>query len=313
MTYVLRLTHRRPGGPGYRLTAACGMLLLALGLAACGAKKDAMPAGVGEPDRFLHDKGADSLERKRWMTAREYFRRIIDSYPQSELRPDAKLGIGDSYLGEGTAESLVLSANEFREFLTFYPTNPRADYAQYKLGMTYFRQMRGPQRDQTETREAVREFQVFVERYPNSKLRPEVEQKLREARDRVSQADAQVGVFYYKQRWYPGAIDRLRAVLKADPGFTYRDEVYYYLAEALLKVKLDAEALPLYEKLLNEFTASEYLEKAKLRQAELQANMAKAGATPVPADGTPAPSTPAAPDQKPTPAPPQTGASVQPR
>ena len=84
-----------------------------------------------------------------------------------------------------TTESLLLAVNEFREFLTFYPTNPRADYAQYKLGMTYFKQMRGPQRDQTETREAVREFQTFVERYPNSQLRPEVEAKLREARDRV--------------------------------------------------------------------------------------------------------------------------------
>ena len=105
--------------------------------------------------------------------------------------------------------------------------------------------MRGPQRDQTETREAVQEFQVFVERYPNSQLRPEVEKKLREARDRLSTAEYQVGVFYYKQRWYPGAIERLRALMKSDPGFTYRDAVYFYLAESLVKVNLAAEALPL--------------------------------------------------------------------
>ena len=65
--------------------------------------------------------------------------------------------------------------NEFREFLSFYPTNPRADYAQYKLGMAHFRQMRAPQRDQTETREAIREFETFVARYPNSSLMPEVQ------------------------------------------------------------------------------------------------------------------------------------------
>jgi outer membrane protein assembly factor BamD len=241
------------------------------------------------------------------MTAREYFRRIIDSYPQSELRPEAKLGLGDSYLGEGTGESLVLAANEFREFLTFYPTNPRSDYAQYRLGMVYFKQMRAPQRDQTETREAVREFETFLERYPNSALRPEVEDKLREARDRVSLAEYQVGVFYYKQRWYPGAIDRLRALLKTDPGFTYRDGAYYYLAESLLKVKLDAEALPLLEKLVAEFEQSEFLEKGKVRLDELKANMAKAGATvPPPADA-------AAPPQAVPASPPQTGASVQPK
>lgn len=258
------------------LLAAVALSALAGG--ACGARSDTMPPGTGEPDKFLYQRGTESIDQKRWMTAREYFRRIIDSYPQSELRPDAKLGIGDSYLGEGTGESLVLAANEFREFLTFYPTNPRADYAQYKLGMVYFKQMRAPQRDQTETREAVREFQTFVERYPNSALRPEVEAKLREARDRVSQSEYQVGVFYYKQRWYPGAIDRLRAVLKNDPEFTFRDGAYYHLAESLVQVKLEADALPLYEKLLAEFQQSEYLEKARARQAEIKASLAKAGA-----------------------------------
>ena len=65
--------------------------------------------------------------------------------------------------------------------------------------------------------------------------------------------------------------------MKSDPGFTYRDGLYYYLAESLVKVRLDAEALPLYDKLLAEFTESEFLEKARLRQEELKANMAKAG------------------------------------
>jgi outer membrane protein assembly factor BamD len=295
MTHVVR----------FRLMAALGAAVLAVGLASCGSKKDAVPAGVGEPDKFLFERGTASLEDKKWVTAREYFRRILDGYPQSELRPDSKLGIGDSYLGEGTAESLVLAASEFREFLTFYPTNTRADYAQYKLGMVYFKQMRGPQRDQTETREAVKELQTFMERYPNSSLRPEVEQKLREARDRVSQSEYQVGVFYFKQKWYPGAIDRLRALLKSDPQFTYRDGAYYYLGEALLKVNLNAEALPLYEKLIAEFSESEYLEKGKLRLEELKTAMTKAGAPPpaeTPASETAAPST-TSPSPTPAPAP----------
>jgi outer membrane protein assembly factor BamD len=297
-----------------RLTTIVSAGLLAVSLAACAAKKDVLPANISEPDKFLYDKGMTSLDEKRWMTAREYFRRIIDGYPQSEVRPDSKLGIGDSYLGEASTESLLLAANEYREFLTFYPTSPRADYAQYKLGMTFFRQMRAPQRDQTETHSAVREFQVFMERYPNSQLRPEVETKLREARDRVSTAEYQVGVFYFKQRWYPGAIDRLRALLKSDPGFTYRDGLYYYLGESLVKVRLDAEALPLFDKLLAEFTESEFLEKAALRQAELKAKMAAAGAPTTPPASTPDPATPpatAAPDQKPQA--PQTGAAVQPK
>jgi outer membrane protein assembly factor BamD len=131
--------------------------------------------------------------------------------------------------------------------------------------------MRAPQRDQTETRDTIREFETFVTRYPNSELMPEVQAKLREAKDRLSEADYEVGVFYYRQRWYPGAIDRLSTLLKTDPEYTGRDGAYFYLGEALSKINRQAEALPYYEKLVSEFEQSEHLDDAKKRIAALKA------------------------------------------
>jgi outer membrane protein assembly factor BamD len=249
-------------------------VVLALGLVAgCGQTTRALvPPGTSEPDRFLFDKGTAALDAKKWATAREYFKQVTENYTQSVYRPDAKLGIGDTYLGEGTAEALVLAINEFREFLSFYPTNHRADYAQYKLGMAHFRQMRAPQRDQTETREAIKELQAFVDRYPTSSLMPDATASLREAKDRLSQANYLVGYFYYRQRWYPGAIDRFKSVLNDDKDFTGRDAVYYYYAESLIKSKREAEALPLLERLVEEFERSDHLGDAQKRINELKGN-----------------------------------------
>jgi outer membrane protein assembly factor BamD len=233
-----------------------------------------VPSGTLEPDRFLFDKGTAALQAKKWLTAREYFKQVVETYTGSVFRPDAKLGIGDTYLGEGSSEALVLAINEFREFLTFYPTNRRADYAQYKLALGHFRQMRAPQRDQTETRDTIKELETFVERYPSSSLMPEAKAKLREAHDRLSEADYLVGFFYYRQRWYPGAIDRFKAVLKQDAEYTGRDAVYFHLAESYVKIKREAEALPYYERLVAEFQQSEYLEEARKRITELKATLA---------------------------------------
>ena len=250
---------------------------IAVALAAAGAcasaPRGAVPAGTTEPDKFLFDKGTEALNGKKWLAAREFFKQVTETYTASPYRPDAKLGIGDTYLGEGSAEALVLAINEFTEFLSFYPTNRRADYAQYKLGMAHFRQMRLPQRDQTETRAALKEFETFVARYPNSSLLPEAKARLREARDRLSDADYQVGYFYYRQKWYPGAIDRFKTVLKDDPGYTNRDNVYFYLADSLVKVKKEAEALPLLEKLVEEFEKSEHLAPAQKMITELKAQV----------------------------------------
>jgi len=246
--------------------------LLSFVIAGCASHgRGIVPAGTSEPDKFLFEKGTAALNDHKWLTAREFFKQLNETYTQSPYRPDAKLGIGDTYLGEGTAESLVLAINEYREFLTFYPTNRRADYAQYKLAMSHFRQMRAPQRDQTETRDAIKELETFVERYPNSDLMAEAKAKLREAKDRLDEADYSVGLFYFRSRWYPGAVDRFKSVLKNDEQYSGRDAVYFYLGESLIKLKRDAEALPYFEQLVQQFEQSEYLDDAKKRISELKA------------------------------------------
>jgi outer membrane protein assembly factor BamD len=264
---------------GLRLTSALRLCAAALALAVAAgcasSPRTTVPAGTSEPDKFLFDKGTDALAKKKWITAREFFKQVTETYTASPFRPDAKLGIGDTYLGEGSAEALVLAINEFTEFLSFYPTNRRADYAQFKLGMAHFKQMRLPQRDQTETRAALREFDAFIARYPNSSLMAEAKARQRETRDRLSEADYQVGYFYYRQRWYPGAIDRFKQVLKDDPGFTGRDSVYFFLAESLVKVKKEAEALPYLEKLVQEFEKSEHLVLAQKLITDLKAQVIK--------------------------------------
>jgi outer membrane protein assembly factor BamD len=133
------------------------------------------------------------------------------------------------------------------------------------------RQMRGPQRDQTETREAIKELQTFVDRYPNSNLMTEARAKLRESRDRLSESDYLVGYFYYRQRWYVGAIPRFKDLLKGDPDYSGRDAVYFYLADALVKTKQEAEALPYLEKLVQEYERSQYLEEAQRQITTLKA------------------------------------------
>ena len=246
------------------------LLALLAGACASGGPKQP-PTGTTEPDKFLFDRGTENLQRKRWLVSREYFRQLVDSYPTSRYRADAKLGIGDAFLGERSAESYVLAINEYREFLNFYPTHERAHYAQYQLAMAYFNQMRSAMRDQTETRDAIRELQTYITRYADKPLITEARQKLREAKDRLADWDVGVAVHYFRIRWYPGVAGRLLPLLKADPEYTRRDAVFYYLGESLLKMQRPAEALPYFERLVTEFEQSEHLDEAQKRIAEIKA------------------------------------------
>ena len=263
-----------------RFVAAGAALFLLCASVACASAPTLPAAGSVDADKFLFDRGNQSLKEKKWFNAREYFRRLVETYPGSPYRADAKLGIGDALLGEGRVESIILAANEFREFLNFFPLNPRADYAQYKLAVAQMRQMLGPERDQTATKAALVELDRFLQNHPNSPLKPEVEKLRRETRDRLSESEYRVGVFSYRSRNYAGAVARFTGILKEDPQYTFRDAVYYYLAETYMKVSEGAtgpakealvkDAVSYYEKVVAEFTTSDYLERAKRRLTDIK-------------------------------------------
>lgn len=253
-----------------------GLMLVAVVLAlaagmACKEKEPKLPAaGSADADKFLFDRGTQSLTNKKWLEAREYFKKLIDTYPQSQYRADAKLGVGDSYVGEHKPDSLVLGVNEFKEFLQYFPLNPRADYAQYRICYAESKQMLSAQRDQTQTRDALRDCEMFLKSYPDSKLRPEVETLRRAARDRLSESEFQIGETYFKLRWYAGAILRLQALVKDDPEYTQIDAVYFYLAESYYKNLKEAEALPIYAKIVDQYPKSQYAAKAKVRMDSIK-------------------------------------------
>lgn len=253
---------------GIRLVTALAIMAALTG--GCAAKRTVLPPGTADADKFLFDKGTEAAANRKWLDAREYFRNIVDNYPQSPYRPDSKLALGDTYMGEHSTEALLLAANEFREFLTFYPTNTRADYAQLQLARSFTEQMLAAERDQSSTKDAIREIEIFLQRFPNSPLLSQARALEREAKDRLSEANYRVGFYYYRAKWYPGAIDRFRDILSTDPAYTSRDAVYYHLAESLYRTDKEAEALPYYERLLREFEKSDFLAPTQDRVAELK-------------------------------------------
>ena len=254
-----------------RNTLVTGIAAAALLAAACGGVEGPeIPLATAGADNILFERGTTLLADGDWRSAREHFLQIRDNYPQSPLRAETRLGIGDTLIAEGSLEAYISALTEFRDFLAQYPTHDRADYAQFRLGMVYFLQMRRAERDQAETRNAMVEFELFLERYPSSPLRPDVESRIREARDRLSESYYVVARYYHRRKWYPGAIDRLEQILKEDPTYSGRDAVYFHLADSFRHSEREEEALDMFEQMLEEFPQSEFAGDAAEILAELR-------------------------------------------
>jgi len=272
-TDIMTVSRQRHLSIGTSRLSWMAVIAVATIVAACGSSEpEITPATLGG-DQVLFERGVTAIADEKWLDARDYFLRVRDNYPQSGLRAEARLGIADSFEGQGGAVSYVSALAEYQDFLRLYPTHPRAAYAQFKLAMVHHHQMRPPERDQSWTQSAIREFELFLEQYPNSELTGEVRSYLREAENRLSESEFVVGRYYHRNKWWPGAIERLGQVLETNPEFNGRELVYFYLGDAFYNSGQLAEALPMFQSLLEEFQDTEFIEDATAAVADIETRL----------------------------------------
>jgi len=260
----------------YSQRAARTLLLALICLSsACGGEDppDITPATIGG-DVILFERGEAALAEENWGDARGFFVQVRDNYPQSDFRADARLGVADSYEGQGGAAQYTSALAEYEDFLRLYPTHPRAAYAQFKLAIVHHHQMRQPERDQSWTLSTIDQFELFFDRFPNSEFAPEATRYLREAKDRLSDSEYLVGEYYYRNEWWPGAIDRFETIADSDPQYSHRERVYFYLADAYLNNGDLQDALPLFQQLLEEFPQSVFLADTQMAIADIENRLA---------------------------------------
>ena len=237
----------------------------------CGGEDppDITPATL-DGDRILFERGEAALAEEDWGNARGFFVQVRDNYPQSDFRADARLGVADSYEQQGGSAQYTSALAEYEDFLRLYPTHPRADYAQFKLAVVHHHQMRQPERDQSWTQSTIEQFEFFLEQFPNSELSPQANTYLREAKDRLSESEYIVGQYYYRNEWWPGAIDRFETIAESDAQYTGRENLYFYLADAYYNNGDFEEALLFFQQLLQDFPQSEFLADAQAAVTDIE-------------------------------------------
>jgi outer membrane protein assembly factor BamD len=242
-----------------------------LGLFGGGDDKyaDLTGAAVAGRDRVLFEEAAKEVRKGHHDTGRLLFATIINTYPDSPFLPLATLAIADSFFLEGTTSSLIQAAQAYQDWLTFFPTDPLADDASLKVAEAEMRQMGLSDRDTSHARKAEQRLKVLLQQYPKSPLRATVESRLAEVQENLAMHNLQVARFYYEVKHrqgkggLKGAQSRLKEIVDKYPCFSYRDEVFFRLASSYQEEEEPDEAARYYQKLIQEFPESEFIEKAR--------------------------------------------------
>jgi outer membrane protein assembly factor BamD len=220
-------------------------------------------------DRELFVVATREVRQRNYDVGRLLFQTIITTYPDSPYLPMSKLAVGDSFYLEGSTSSLIQAIAAYQVWLTFFPTHPLADRVVLKIAESEMRQVGLPDRDATRAKRAETRLKALMQQYPNTILKPETQERLRQVQDNLGLHNLLIANYYYtlsvdqKKGGLKGSQSRFREILDKYPDFSFLDEVLYKIAVTYLVEEETDEAARYFQRLVADFPNSEYVDRSK--------------------------------------------------
>ncbi len=252
---------------GRAVAIAMGIVFAPAALTGCMGEKDVDLTTLvieDEPADQLYNQGLANLESGRLKEAAAKFAAVDRQHPYSEFaRKSLVMGAFAQYR-MGQYDEAIIGA---KRYLTLYSANEDAAYAQYIIGLSWFRQIRDVTTDQLEARRTIEAMDELIQRWPDSEYVEDGKAKIRFARDQLAGKEMQIGRYYLERREYGAAIKRFRVVVEHYSNTRQVEEALARLVEAYYSLGIAGEAQTAAAVLGRNFPDSEwYASSYKLLQ-----------------------------------------------
>jgi outer membrane protein assembly factor BamD len=200
------------------------------------------------------------FDKKDYDKAKIQFSIVVMNNPGGLIIEKAQFYLAESYF---FLKEYILAVEEYEKLIRSFPQSSFVDDASYKIGMCYYELAPGYALDQEYTLKAISRFQQFVEDYPDSDLRQEVEKRSMECRTKLAKKEFKAGELYRKTSYYSAAIISFDAVLEKYYDTEYADGALYWKGECHRRLKKWAEAEKSFQELTTKYAQSKWIHKAE--------------------------------------------------
>jgi len=177
-------------------------------------------------------------------------------------------------------KDFTLAAYYFKRYTNNFPNTPEAEECFYMSAYCLYKNSPVFTLDQTNTYEALKELQLFINTYPTSKRVPECNDLMDKLREKLASKDFRIAKMYYKMEDYAAAIQCFNNILKEYPETKDKEEILYYViktyykyAKASIEDKMKdrhSKTVQAYNEFLAQYPESGFLDDAKELNAKSQ-------------------------------------------
>lgn len=238
-------------------------VVLLFALFHCGGKKGFRPR-LDPEDRFTLAKR--HLDSGKYVKAQEEFKRLIFENPGSGYVDDAQYYLAESYFLNKEYDFALL---EYGYLIDNYRSSEYVDDAHFKMGLAYYERSRPFYLDQTDTKKALDEIELFLTKYPGSEYTEDALDTKRRCMEKLAKKDLEAGKLYMKLRKHPAARVYFESILEDYPETEATKEAFLLIGISYEKERDFANAREAYERAVSDSNDQTVVSQAKARLEKL--------------------------------------------
>lgn len=246
-------------------------------LASCAYQNEYASVSRAGTNEEKYDFAIKAYNKQDYKKAIELFESMVNTNRGRDILEGVLYNLSYAYFYE---EDYFMAAHYFRGLSRQFPNSIYLEESLYMGAYCKALESTHYQLDQTATYEAIKQLQLFINYYPNSKRMPEVNKIIAELRAKLALKAYKIAEMYYKRSLYNAASIAYSNFLKDYPESIYREEaMFMHLKSRYLYAKnsISSKRKERYEEVLESYDAfmRSYADSEHIKEIEKVKNEVK--------------------------------------
>ena len=195
-------------------------------------------SSCGEYEKLLKSTDSDLKKEKakeyyadgEYVKSSELLNQILPRYRATDEAEELNWIHAQSYYG---MKDYFMAGSYFKSFVDEFPFGKHAEEANFLVGMCDYKISPRTELDQDNTKNALEEFTIFVNRYSYSPKVEECNKMISELQDKLVEKSHNNALLYYNMREYKAAVVAINNSLKQYSNSKYREEMMFLKLNSL--------------------------------------------------------------------------------
>lgn len=215
-------------------------------------------------------KAKEYYEKENWTKASQLFDELLPVVKGTEKAEEVYFLYTwcEYYMND-----YLLAQYHFKNFTRQFPSSKHAEECYFMNAMCYYYTSPVYHLDQTSTLNAIKEFQSFVDTYPQSTRIDSCNMMIDKLRFKIEKKDYDIVKQYYKLEDYKASIVATKSFIKDFPSSTNNDEMFYIMINSYYLLAINSipskkaerlqGAMENYVKFVDLYPNSSYISRAE--------------------------------------------------